>query len=59
VAAWLNGQFTEESGLQVPRGNIKLNGTALGVGDGAVVSDKCRPKITATSPAEVMLFELP
>jgi quercetin 2,3-dioxygenase len=44
---------------QVARGAIMLNGTALSAGDGAAVSDEFRLTVTATAPAEVLLFDLP
>jgi redox-sensitive bicupin YhaK (pirin superfamily) len=47
------------SWLQILRGAVQLNGTALSMGDGAAVSDEAAIVVTATEPAEVMLFDLP
>ena len=44
--------------LQMIKGEIKLNGTALKAGDGAVVSDESRVTLSAVSDAEVVLFDL-
>lgn len=44
--------------LQVLRGTIELNDKRLLTGDGAAVSDESSLKITASSDAEVMLFDL-
>jgi redox-sensitive bicupin YhaK (pirin superfamily) len=44
---------------QVARGAITLNDTALSAGDGAAASDELRLTVTATAPAEVLLFDLP
>jgi len=44
--------------LQVLRGQVALNGQALGTSDGAAVSDESLLKIEATDEAEVMLFDL-
>ena len=44
--------------LQVARGAVTLGRTALGAGDGAAVSDEAAVEITATAPAEVLLFDL-
>jgi redox-sensitive bicupin YhaK (pirin superfamily) len=44
--------------LQVARGAVSLKGKALGAGDGAAVSDEPAIEITATGPAEVLLFDL-
>ncbi|HEX4130266.1 MAG TPA: pirin family protein [Pirellulales bacterium] len=45
--------------LQVLRGKVTLNGTALGTSDGAAVSDESSLTIAADEPAEIMLFDLP
>lgn len=45
--------------LQVLRGAVQLNGQAFSVGDGAAVNDEATLVVTATEPAEVMLFDLP
>ena len=45
--------------LQVLRGAVELNGTALTAGDGAAVAEEPSLAVTAAVPAEVMLFDLP
>jgi len=45
--------------LQVLRGAVELNGTALAAGDGAAVAEEPSLAVTAAVPAEVMLFDLP
>jgi redox-sensitive bicupin YhaK (pirin superfamily) len=45
--------------VQVARGTITLNDTALAAGDGAVVSDDTRLIVTAKDQAEVLVFDLP
>ncbi len=44
--------------VQVARGAIDVNGTALAAGDGAAVSDEARIAIRAGEAAEVLLFDL-
>jgi hypothetical protein len=44
--------------LQVARGSVTLNGKPLTAGDGAAVSDEARLTVSATQPAEVLLFDL-
>ncbi|MFO1020122.1 MAG: pirin family protein [Planctomycetales bacterium] len=44
--------------LQVLRGSVDLNGHTLGAGDGAAVSEEESLTLRATTPAEVMLFDL-
>ena len=44
--------------LQVLQGAVKFGGEALTAGDGAAISDESTLALTATSPAEVMLFDL-
>ncbi|MBI5756999.1 MAG: pirin family protein [Planctomycetales bacterium] len=44
--------------LQVLRGEVALQGFSLVAGDGAAVSDESQLKLQATSPAEIMLFDL-
>lgn len=44
--------------LQVLRGSVTLNGKALETSDGAAISDEAELTITATSDAEMMLFDL-
>ncbi|MGE3410270.1 MAG: pirin family protein [Pirellulales bacterium] len=45
--------------LQLLRGALDLNGKAMAAGDGAAMSDETVLSLSATSPAEVMLFDLP
>ena len=44
--------------LQVVRGSVSLNGTRLGEGDGAAVSDESTLRINADADAELLLFDL-
>ena len=44
--------------LQVLRGTVELNGTALAASDGAAISDEAKLSIKGTTPAEVLLFDL-
>jgi redox-sensitive bicupin YhaK (pirin superfamily) len=44
--------------VQVARGGVTLNGTALQAGDGAAISAEDSLEITGTEPAEVLLFDL-
>jgi redox-sensitive bicupin YhaK (pirin superfamily) len=44
--------------LQVARGSVDLNGTALTAGDGAAIEEESSLAITATGDAEVLLFDL-
>ncbi len=44
--------------LQVLRGEVTVNGAALGTGDAAALSEVAELSITANSPAEIMLFDL-
>jgi len=44
--------------LQVARGGVSLSGTPLGAGDGAALTDEPALEISATAPAEVLLFDL-
>ena len=44
--------------LHVARGAVTLNGSTLGAGDGAAVSDEAALEITAAAGAEVLLFDL-
>jgi len=44
--------------LHVARGAVSLNGSTLGAGDGAAVSDEAALEITAAAGAEVLLFDL-
>jgi redox-sensitive bicupin YhaK (pirin superfamily) len=44
--------------VQVARGAIAVNGTALGQGDGAALGAEAAVELHATRPAEVLLFDL-
>jgi redox-sensitive bicupin YhaK (pirin superfamily) len=44
--------------LQVAAGSVKLNEVELKQGDGAAVSQESSLRISATEPAEVLLFDL-
>ncbi len=44
--------------VQVARGSVTLNGMELTAGDGAAVSDETALELTATTDAEVLLFDL-
>lgn len=44
--------------VQVARGNVALNGTPLSQGDGAAVSEESALDLTATSDAELLVFDL-
>jgi redox-sensitive bicupin YhaK (pirin superfamily) len=44
--------------LQVLRGSVQLNDTKLAAGDGAAISDEPELSLTASSPSELMLFDL-
>lgn len=44
--------------VQVTRGTVRLNGHALGAGDGAAISEEPLLTLTATEDAEVLLFDL-
>jgi redox-sensitive bicupin YhaK (pirin superfamily) len=44
--------------LQVVKGTVELNGTRLGAGDGAAVSEESTLTITAGDNSEVILFDL-
>lgn len=44
--------------IQVARGTIVVNGQALEAGDGAAVSDETALDVTASSDAEVLVFDL-
>ena len=44
--------------LQVARGAVGLSGRPLGAGDGAALTDERTLEISATAPAEVLLFDL-
>jgi quercetin 2,3-dioxygenase len=45
--------------VQVARGAITLDGLALEAGDGAKIAEESRLTLTATSPAEILLLDLP
>jgi len=44
--------------IHVARGAVSLNGSTLGAGDGAAVSDETALEITGAARAEVLLFDL-
>lgn len=44
--------------LQVVRGAVLLNGTALATGDGAAVSDESRLLVEGVEDADLLLFDL-
>jgi redox-sensitive bicupin YhaK (pirin superfamily) len=44
--------------VQVARGAIRLNGTELSEGDGAALSGEPELEISATSPSEILVFDL-
>ena len=44
--------------VQVARGSVKLNGTTLGEGDGASISQEKTVELTGVKDAEVLLFDL-
>jgi quercetin 2,3-dioxygenase len=44
--------------VQVARGAVTVNGTALAEGDGATISDEEKVTMVANSPAEVLFFDL-
>ncbi len=44
--------------IQVIKGAVSLNGTPLGAGDGAAISEETSLDITATKEAEILLFDL-
>lgn len=44
--------------VQVARGSVELNGTALGEGDGAAISAEKAVELTGIDNAEVLLFDL-
>lgn len=44
--------------LQVAQGEVDLNGTPLGAGDGAAVSGENSLRLTGRTPSQVLLFDL-
>jgi hypothetical protein len=44
--------------VQVARGAVTVNGTPLAEGDGAAISDEEKVTIAASTPAEVLFFDL-
>jgi len=44
--------------VQIARGSVKLNGSALKAGDGAAISDESEIRVEAREPSEVLLFDL-
>ena len=45
--------------VQVARGDVAVNDTALHQGDGAAVEGETALHLMASSPAEVLVFDLP
>jgi redox-sensitive bicupin YhaK (pirin superfamily) len=65
LASLLPGETTAHSigqgraaWLQVLRGSVSVLGTALAAGDGAAITDEDLIEVGATSPSEVLLFDL-
>jgi redox-sensitive bicupin YhaK (pirin superfamily) len=44
--------------VQVAAGDVRINGTALGAGDGVALSDEARVEIEGVAVAEVLVFDL-
>jgi redox-sensitive bicupin YhaK (pirin superfamily) len=44
--------------LQVLRGEVEVSGRRLVAGDGAAISDETAVQVGASTPSEVMLFDL-
>jgi redox-sensitive bicupin YhaK (pirin superfamily) len=44
--------------VQVARGRVKVNGTELGAGDGAAITDEARLQIEGVESAELLVFDL-
>lgn len=44
--------------VQVARGSVSVNGTALGPGDGAAISDETEVTLAASTDSEFLLFDL-
>jgi redox-sensitive bicupin YhaK (pirin superfamily) len=44
--------------LHVARGTVRLNGSTLGAGDGAAVTEETSVALTASEAAEILLFDL-
>jgi redox-sensitive bicupin YhaK (pirin superfamily) len=44
--------------LHVARGEVQVNGAALGEGDGAALTDERQVEVTGGSAAELLLFDL-
>lgn len=44
--------------LQLVKGELSVNGTALSAGDGAALSDEARVELTGTTSSEALLFDL-
>ena len=44
--------------VQVVRGTVSVNGTVLGAGDGAAISEETELRVAATKNAEMLLFDL-
>ena len=57
-AVALNLRDGRRAWVQVAKGNARLNGEQLSTGDGAAVSDETVLDLTATSDAEVLIFDM-
>jgi redox-sensitive bicupin YhaK (pirin superfamily) len=44
--------------MQVVRGNVALNGTSFAAGDGAAIDDETSLEVSASTNAEILLFDL-
>jgi redox-sensitive bicupin YhaK (pirin superfamily) len=44
--------------IQVIKGSAMVNGTSLGTGDGAAISEETSLNIKATEDTEILLFDL-
>ena len=49
---------TRHAWVQVARGRAKVNGSELGPGDGAALSDESKLRIEGVANAEVLVFDL-
>ncbi len=58
TAAGLNLAPTRAAWVQMARGSATLNGTALAQGDGAAVTGAGRIDLMATTPAEILVFDM-
>jgi len=44
--------------VQIVRGGLEVNGSALGAGDGAAIEDEASITIRASSDSEFLVFDL-